>query len=138
MSDLLPLMISKAIAALPHSYSPYSNYAVACCIRAEDDSLHTGVNVENTAYGLTTCAEASAISSLITAGKRQIKAIALLNGQNTLCTPCGGCRQRLFEFSTAQTLIHLCDHNAVIETLSIEQLLPFAFKFKPFSGNKDD
>jgi cytidine deaminase len=129
MSDLLPLMINKAKDALSNSYSPYSNFKVACCISDDTDNIYTGVNIENSSYGLTICAEAAAISQFITAGMRQIKDVVILNGENTLCTPCGGCRQQLLEFSTPETRIHLCDHDKELKNLGIDELLPLAFKF---------
>lgn len=71
MVDLIGAMISKAKAVLPNAYAPYSNYHVAACICCDDDSFHTGVNVENASYGLTICAESAAICQMITAGKKK-------------------------------------------------------------------
>jgi cytidine deaminase len=102
---------------------------VAACIRSEDDSLFTGVNVENSSYGLTICAETSAICQMVADGKRQIKSIVLMAGDNALCAPCGACRQCINEFSTPQTLVHLCNQQTVLKTMSIDELLPMAFKF---------
>ncbi|MFA5960344.1 MAG: cytidine deaminase [Tatlockia sp.] len=130
MQELVGLMISKAKKALPFAYAPYSNYQVACCICAEGDKLFTGVNVENASYGLTTCAEASAICQMVSAGLQKIKSIVVLNGENTFCSPCGACRQKLFEFSTGETLVHLCDQNNVLKTLKIDDLLPLAFRLE--------
>ncbi len=124
-------MIHQAKQALVHAYAPYSNFQVASCLCSEDGNLYTGVNVENTSYGLSICAEASAICHMIAAGKRKIKSLVVLNGENTLCSPCGACRQRIMEFSTPDTLVHLCDEQAVIKTMRIDELLPEAFRLKP-------
>ena len=129
MDNIIQLMLADARHKLKHSYSPYSNYAVAACICSEDDQLFTGVNVENSSFGLTICAERSAISQMITAGKRQIKSVVLLASNNSLCAPCGACRQCINEFSTSQTPIHLCDHQKVLKTVTIAELLPMAFKY---------
>lgn len=135
MNDILSIMIGEAKKALPHSYAPYSNYHVACCIRTDNNNLYTGVNVENSSYGLTVCAETSAISQFIAAGKRTIKDVVLLNHENTFCTPCGGCRQRIFEFSTSETRIHMCNDEKILKTVTMDDLLPFAFNLQPPCGN---
>lgn len=130
MVDLEKSMIDCANEVLAHAYAPYSNFRVASCICSEDGSLYTGVNVENASYGLSTCAETSAISQMITAGRKIIKSIVILNGENTLCAPCGACRQRIIEFSTPDTQVHLCTNQSVIKTMRIDELLPEAFRFK--------
>lgn len=131
MINIVKTMISKAKAVLPYAYAPYSHYQVAACIACHDDSFYTGVNIENASYGLSICAESTAICQMITAGKQTIKSIVVLNGANTFCPPCGACRQRIIEFSTMETLIHLCDQQNIIKSLTMDELLPFAFKLKP-------
>lgn len=131
MDEQTRQMIAKAYQVLANAYAPYSKFTVASCIRTTQDNLYCGVNVENTSYGLTCCAESSAISSMATAGEREIKSIVILAGANTLCPPCGSCRQKIYEFSTSQTMVHLCSKDAVLQSLSINELLPLAFLFKP-------
>ncbi|GGI75279.1 cytidine deaminase [Legionella impletisoli] len=138
MNDQIPLMIKKAREALKNAYSPYSNFQVACCLSSPEGDLFTGVNVENASYSLTTCAETSAIAQLIAAGKNSIQDLVLMNGVKTLCSPCGACRQRILEFASKGTTVHLCDHNRVLKTLTIDELLPLAFTFKPKSGSNHD
>lgn len=130
MTDTITSMIGNARQAIKHAYAPYSNYTVASCIRSEDDTLFTGVNVENAAYGLTVCAEISAISQMVSSGKRHIKSIVILAGDNQLCPPCGACRQCIQEFSIPETLVYLCDKDAILKTMTIDELLPLAFKLK--------
>lgn len=127
MEAIIKTMIDKAVNALTHAYAPYSNFSVACCICTEDDILYTGVNVENASYGLTSCAEASAICQMVTSGHRSIKAMVILAGDNNLCPPCGGCRQRIYEFSNPETLIHLCNKELIQQTFTMDNLLPMAF-----------
>ena len=129
--NVINVMFEKAHEALKKAYAPYSNFQVACCLQTEDGELFTGVNVENSSYGLTTCAETSAICQMVTAGKQQIKHVVILAGNKALCPPCGACRQRIFEFSTAETLVHLCDENNEFKTLNIKDLLPLAFHLNP-------
>ncbi|CEK10898.1 cytidine deaminase [Legionella hackeliae] len=131
MVNIETSMINQATLALPHAYAPYSNFQVASCLCSEDGSFFTGVNVENAAYGLTICAESAAICHMIAAGQRKIKSIVVLNGENTLCPPCGACRQRILEFSQPDTVVHLCTNQRVIKTMKITELLPEAFRFKP-------
>lgn len=126
---MIAKMISAAHNTLTNSYAPYSKFTVACCIRTDKDNLYTGVNVENSSYGLTLCAETSAISSMVTAGEQRIKSIVVLAGTNTLCSPCGACRQRIYEFSTPDTMIHLCNKDSVLRSITINELLPLAFDF---------
>ncbi|WP_019217085.1 cytidine deaminase [Legionella tunisiensis] len=131
MSKLTKLMIEHAKQVLVRAYAPYSNFKVASCLCSEDDQFFSGVNVENASYGLSICAESSAICQMVTAGKQKIKSIVVLNSKNTLCPPCGACRQRIAEFSTSDALVHLCNNETVIKSMSIGELLPEVFKFKP-------
>ena len=131
MDQLLAKMISEAYKALAHSYAPYSNFTVACCIRTDKDNLYTGINIENSSYGLTLCAETSAIAAMVTAGERHIKSMVVLAGTNKLCSPCGACRQRINEFSKPDTMVHLCNKDSILRSITINELLPLAFDFKP-------
>ncbi|ARG97429.1 cytidine deaminase [Legionella micdadei] len=131
MADRIETMIRKARDVLPNAYAPYSHYQVAACLCTDDNQFYTGVNVENASYGLTICAEAAAICQMITANKQKIKSLVLLNGADNICSPCGACRQRIAEFSTNETMIYLCNHQSVIKSMTITELLPLAFNFKP-------
>jgi len=118
--------------ALANAYAPYSKFSVAACICTKEDRLFTGVNVENCSYGLTVCAETSAICQMVASGATFIKSMVILAGNNALCSPCGACRQRIQEFSTSETLIHLCDAHTVLKTVTINDLLPMAFSLNGF------
>ncbi len=96
--------------------------------------FYHGINVENSSYGLTTCAETAAITAMATAGEQLIKSIVILAGNNLLCPPCGACRQRIHEFSLPTTRIYLCNKETVLQELTIDELLPLAFDFKPPGG----
>lgn len=127
MDDTIKIMINEAREALQNAYAPYSGFAVAACICSENDVLYTGVNVENSSYSLTICAEACAISQMVSIGELKIKKMVLLSSEDALCSPCGGCRQRIFEFSTKDTIIHMCNKEKVLKSLTIDELLPLAF-----------
>ena len=120
-------LIDAAEAARANAYAPYSRFAVGAAIRAEDGRLYAGANVENAAYPQGQCAEASAIGAMIAAGARRIEALVVLAEGAALCTPCGGCRQRIREFAEPATQIHLCGLDGVRRTVTIGELLPLSF-----------
>ncbi|MGC1182211.1 cytidine deaminase [Legionella sp.] len=129
MDPIIANMISRAYKTLEYSYAPYSKFTVACCIQTDKDNLYTGINVENCSYSLTLCAETSAIAAMVSSGEQHIKSMVILAGSNALCSPCGGCRQRINEFSSPDTLIHLCNKDSVFRSITINELLPLAFNF---------
>ena len=120
-------VIKAAIKALPHAYAPYSRFQVGAAILDEQGQLHQGVNVENAAYPQGSCAEAGAIAAMIMAGGSQINIIAVAGLGDVLCTPCGGCRQRIREFASPQTEILVCDEKGLRKAYQIDELLPDSF-----------
>ena len=109
------------------AYAPYSGFAVGAAILDEKGNIHSGANIENAAYPQGCCAEASAISVLIMAGGRQIRKIAVAGRGELPCTPCGGCRQKIREFGTADTQIVICDETGPRQTFTLDALLPYSF-----------
>lgn len=128
MNEITKAMLNLAKQTLPNAYAPYSNFKVASCLRGSNDGLYVGVNVENCSYGLTLCAEASAIAQMVTAGEQRLIDMVLIANNNELCAPCGACRQRLYEFSSSETRIYLCNQEKILQTLSMDELLPLAFR----------
>ena len=120
-------LITAAIAAMDKAYAPYSGFSVGAAILDEYGAVHAGANIENAAYPQGCCAEASAISALIMAGGRQILKIAVAGRGEVLCTPCGGCRQKIREFGTAETQILICDESGLRQTFTLDGLLPHSF-----------
>ena len=120
-------LINAAIAAMKKAYAPYSGFAVGAAILDEKGKIHSGANIENASYPQGCCAEASAISALIMADGRQIRKIAVAGRGELLCTPCGGCRQKIREFGTADTQIVICDEAGTRQTFTLDALLPFSF-----------
>lgn len=120
-------MLAAAQAILPNAYAPYSHFSVAACIRTEDGALIVGCNVENAAYPLASCAEAGAISTMYAQGHRKIVEALVLVPGDTLCSPCGACRQRLLESSIPNLPIHLCTTDGMYQHTTLSELLPFAF-----------
>jgi cytidine deaminase len=124
MSDAL---IAAAINAMPLAYAPYSQFQVGAAIEDENGHIHTGVNVENAAYPVGSCAEAGAIAAMIGAGGRKITRIAIAGRGVFLCTPCGGCRQRIREFAPADLDILICDEQGLRQRFTLAELLPHSF-----------
>jgi cytidine deaminase len=108
-----------------NAYAPYSNYRVGAALDAGDGNVYLGVNVENASYGLTVCAERSAIASAISTGARRFETIAIAGPDDTLCSPCGACRQVLAEFNPLLRVIFTTPEGPVSTTLS--ELLPHSF-----------
>ena len=94
-----PALVAAARAAAAHSYSPYSHYAVGAALLAADGAVFSGCNVENASYGLTNCAERTALFKAVSEGRREFAALAIVGGKSRCpALPCGACRQALAEF----------------------------------------
>jgi homotetrameric cytidine deaminase len=120
-------LVEAARAALERAYAPYSNYRVGVALRAPDGSVHVGANVENAAYPLGNCAEASAIGAMIAAGRDKIVEAAVIGDGEEPCVPCGGCRQRLREFMPLDATVHLIAEKGARAEMTLQELLPRSF-----------
>lgn len=130
MSDGYEALFAAATDVRKHAYAPYSRFHVGAAIRAEDGRIFAGCNVENAAYPEGQCAEACAIGSMVANGARRIAEIVVIGGEDgdgLLCSPCGGCRQRLREFAGADTPVHICGPEGLRRTVTLEDLLPLSF-----------
>jgi cytidine deaminase len=120
-------LLEAARRALANAHAPYSRFRVGACVRAASGRLYAGCNVENASYGLTQCAESTAIGAMVAAGDREIVEVVLVTERAELCPPCGRCRQQLAEFARPQTRVHLCGPEGVRITTTLGELLPLAF-----------
>ncbi len=120
-------LFRAACAAMTLAHAPYSRFPVGAAIRTASGAIHAGCNVENAAYPEGWCAETTAIGHMVMAGERRIEEVAVVAATMDRVTPCGGCRQRLAEFGTPDTRVHLCDSGGVVETVRLGDLLPLAF-----------
>ncbi len=112
------------------AYCPYSEFRVGAAIIDENGQVHVGCNVENAAYPQGSCAEAGAIAAMVAAGGQRIVTIAVVGGgakKSQACTPCGGCRQRIHEFSDDSTRIIVKDEDSEWHTFTMADLLPSSF-----------
>ncbi|HEX2478427.1 MAG TPA: purine-nucleoside phosphorylase [Geminicoccaceae bacterium] len=116
-------------AAFENAHAPYSNFKVGAAVRARSGRVFCGANVENASYPEGNCAEASAIAAMVAAGERRITEALVVAVGERLCTPCGGCRQRLAEFAGPDLPIHLCDPQGLRRTVTLGELLPLSFAF---------
>jgi cytidine deaminase len=131
-------LFDAARAVRVNAYAPYSGYHVGAALLDDKGQQHLGCNVENSSYPEGTCAEANAIAAMVAQGGKSIRAIAVVGdagdvsisegGKVAACTPCGGCRQSILEFSDEKTRVLLIDADNAIKSYTIEDLLPAAFR----------
>ena len=120
-------LFDSALSAFHNAHAPYSAFRVGAAVRAASGRIFAGANVENASYPEGNCAEAAAIAAMVAAGDRQITEALVLAAGERLCTPCGGCRQRLAEFAGPDVPVHLCDPNGLRRTVTVGALLPLSF-----------
>lgn len=125
MSDDL---FALARSAMRKAHVPYSKFPVGAAIRTSDGRIFSGCNVEVVSFPEGWCAETTAIAHMVMDGGGRIAEIAVLAEKLALCSPCGGCRQRIAEFASEGTLVHLCDERGVRETVTMSELLPRSFQ----------
>lgn len=113
---------------MSRAHAPYSRFPVGAALLTEDGRVYTGANVENVSFPEGWCAETTAIAQMVMDGGGRIAEVAVVAEKMERITPCGGCRQRLAEFGSAETRVHLCDATGIVETTTLEHLLPRAFK----------
>lgn len=123
-------LIQKASLAKEASVSPYSNFRVGSALLTDDDKIYTGCNVENSTFGLTLCAERTAIFKAISEGKRKFKTIVIVSDSPDYITPCGACRQIIFDHCGEIDIVCTNSKNEY-KIFKTSELLPFAF------GDKD-
>jgi cytidine deaminase len=126
-AEPLAALFAAARAAQAKAYAPYSRFKVGAALTTPGGAVFSGGNVENAAYPEGVCAETSAISAMALAGERRIVEICVVGDGDALCTPCGGCRQRIREFADARTRIHVAGPKGVRKTFKLADLLPESF-----------
>ena len=117
-------LVAAAQAARERAYAPYSNYTVGAAALTVDGEIIAGCNVENASYGATICAERVALTAAVAQGKRDLKAIALVTVDGV--SPCGMCRQVMFELGPEMT-VYIADGSGGFRSTTVRGLLPDAF-----------
>ena len=120
-------LFSAAVKARSRAYAPYSGFAVGAVVRTESGVIFSGANVENSAFPVGICAEAAAIAAMIVAGERRIAEVLIVADGDALVTPCGACRQRIYEFAEADAKIYVAGIGGIRGTYTLGALLPVAF-----------
>lgn len=125
-------LIEEAKKVRDRAYAPFSGFFVGAALLDENDQLHVGCNVENSSFPEGSCAEANAIGAMVAKGGKKIVTIAVVGGKDELedCAPCGGCRQRIREFSSDDTRIIAMSGSGDFVEYSVDQLLPKSFQLK--------
>lgn len=123
-------LLEAAAKAARKAYAPYSNYKVGAALLCADGKVFTGCNVENASYGLTVCAERTAVFSAIIAGRRDFVAMAVVADGDRMPYPCGACRQVLAEFCREEFSVYIAKADALkdYEVVCLAELLPHQFK----------
>lgn len=117
---------AAAVAMLDRSYCPYSHFPVGAALECADGTVFTGCNIENAAYGLTICAERTAIFKAVSEGHRDFKRIVIAGKSEDYCVPCGSCRQVMQEFAPQMEVICL-NGKGEAKHFALKELLPYGF-----------
>jgi cytidine deaminase len=123
-------LLRSARAVMKNAYVPFSNFRVGAAILTSKGKVFVGCNVENSSYGMTNCAERTAIFSAVAADgpELEIRAVAVVNGQGVPCSPCGACRQVIYEFGPDAVIFY--DGEKGPKQSLITDLLPEGFRLK--------
>ncbi len=136
-SNLQEQLIAKAYEAAKQAYSPYSNIHVGAALLTRHGDIFTGCNIENASYGLTMCAERTAVFNALSQTKKSrvdlIQAMAVVRLDEIPITPCGACRQVLLEFCPEATLYYF-KSKGKLQQIKVRELLPDAFRL-PIAAN---
>ncbi len=126
-----PAVAAELFRLLAHSHAPYSGVRVAAAVECASGEVCYGVNVENAAYPQGLCAEASAISGAVTRGETKLKRVWVASSLPGHIWPCGGCRQKIWEFADPGCEVVSVAEGGVCEAHAIEALLPLGFRLDP-------
>ena len=127
--SLLEKLAGMAIEASKKAYAPYSKFKVGAALLAEDGRIFTGCNVENASYGLTNCAERTAVFKGVSEGATRFTALAVAGGEGEVAMPCGACRQVLAEFLPPEAPVRCVTlDGAVVRDFTVGTLLPGTFR----------
>jgi|TARA_Y100000294_G_scaffold48979_1_gene46046 cytidine deaminase len=113
--------------AMERAYAPYSGFPVGAVVKSNSGKLYSGTNMENAAYPQGWCAETSAIAAMVMAGEQQLVEVAVMAEGEKPCPPCGGCRQKLWEFALPGTRVLVYSPQGLKASWLLENLLPHAF-----------
>lgn len=120
--------MKAVLEARNFAYVPYSNFKVGAVLVDRDGNLYPGCNIENSSYGLSNCAERTAIFKTVSKGIKEFKAMVVTGDTEGPISPCGACRQVISEFCAGDMPVYLTNIQGEVLETTVEQLLPGAFK----------
>lgn len=123
-------LIDHAIEARKNAHTPYSNFQVGAAVLTKNNKVYQGCNIENASYGLTNCAERTAIFKAVSEGENEIEAIVIVGDTEGPISPCGACRQVMAEFCDENTKVILTNLKGAMVETTINELLPGFFSSK--------
>jgi len=127
-------LVSKAIEAKQKAMPTYSKFHVGAALLKKSGHIYLGANIENSSYGLTMCAERTAVYNAVINGEREFEAIAIAGDSNEYISPCGACRQVLIELCGKNLHVFMINLNGEYKQTTLEELLPYSFS-KEFLNN---
>lgn len=119
-------LVRRALAARVHSYSPFSRFRVGAALLTTRGKIYTGCNIESSSYGLTICAERTAIFKAISEGEKKFKALAVVSDHRSYTPPCGACRQVIMDLAGDIDLV-MGKSNGEFQVKKMRDLLPHPF-----------
>ena len=122
------VLMDRAKEASKMSYSPFSRFAVGAALIAKSGKIYSGCNIENSSFGMTNCAERTAIFKAVSEGEREILAIAIYSPNSDNCYPCGACRQVMYEFQGDDEIIVITEDCGRLDASKLSEFLPFGFR----------
>lgn len=124
-------LIQAALRARENAYAPYSGFRVGAALLAQDGTVYTGCNVECASFSVTNCAERTALFKAVSEGERHFTALAVVGGKDDTpqaeITPCGVCRQALYEFCGGDLIVLMAQDEAHFTRCTLAELLPVGF-----------
>lgn len=124
-------LIQAALRARENAYAPYSGFRVGAALLAQDGTVYTGCNVECASFSVTNCAERTALFKAVSEGERHFTALAVVGGKDDTpqaeITPCGVCRQALYEFCGGDLIVLMAQDEAHFTRCTLAELLPASF-----------
>jgi cytidine deaminase len=126
MADSISALIDAALKARANAAARFSGFAVGAALESGDGAVYTGANVENASYGLSMCAERVALFKALSEGAREFRCIAIVSQSKKPATPCGACRQLLWEYC-GDIAVVLSNLDGIAETIQLATLVPRPF-----------
>ncbi|MBB6098384.1 cytidine deaminase [Deinobacterium chartae] len=125
-----PTLLEAAQAAFKQAYAPFSRFRVGSALRSASGRVFFGANVENSSYGLTRCAEQSSVQTMVSSGEREFGQIVVYSESSPPASPCGACRQILFEFAP-EAEVYCTNHLGEVIEGKVKDFLPHGFRLTP-------